>query len=154
MISLKKLLSTTLLTCFAFGVAAAGDEQHFPGVFIGMTNAENETELTYGFEYEYKFNTNWGAGAVYEKTKDAHHGDGITVSLASLYYHPTQNVRLGMGVGREKLGGDHPHSEDLYRLSASYDFHLGDFGVAPTVAVDFIDGEEAYVLGVAFIKPF
>ncbi|MGJ8682049.1 hypothetical protein [Paraglaciecola sp.] len=149
----NKTLLAAALCSSCFLANAAGDAKHFPGIFVGMTHAD-ETEFTYGIEYEYKFNSSWGVGAVYEKTKDAHHGDGVTVKLASLYFHPSKNVRLGAGFGEEEIGGHHPHTEDLYRVSASYDFHVGDFGVAPTVAVDFIDGEKAYVLGVAFIKPF
>ena len=90
----------------------------------------------------------------YEKVDDAHQGDGVTVTLAELFYHPLNNVRIGFGIGKEKVGGAHPFSENLYRVSANYEFHVGDFGIEPTVAVDFIDGEEAYVFGLAFIKPF
>jgi hypothetical protein len=64
------------------------------------------------------------------------------------------NLRFGLGIGKEKIGGSHPNSEDLYRLSASYEYHIGDFGLEPTLAVDFIDGEQAYVLGVALVGPF
>lgn len=135
-------------------VAAAGNAHHFPGVFIGYTKAAGETHFTYGLEYEYKFNQTWGLGAVYEKADDAHHGDGVTVAVAELFYHPLNNLRFGVGIGEEKVGGDHPHSENLYRLSASYEYHLGEFGLAPTLAVDFIDGEQAYVIGVALVKPF
>jgi hypothetical protein len=146
-------LATFLLTA-TNTVFAASDAHHFPAVFVGYTNAKDETHFTYGLEYEYKFNKTWGVGAVYEKIDDAHHGDGVTVTVAELFYHPSNNLRFGVGVGKEKIGGDHPHTEDLYRLTASYDYHIGDFGLAPTIAVDFIDGEKAYVLGVALIRPF
>lgn len=48
------------------------------------------------------------------------------------------------------------HNGDLIAVSltASYDYHIGDFGLAPTIAVDFIDGHQAYVFGVALIRPF
>lgn len=145
---------STLLSISTSDVLAAGDAQHFPGIFVGYTNAEDETHFTYGVEYEYKFSQKWGLGAVYEKIDDAHHGDGVTITLAQLYFHPLSNIRMGFGVGKEKIGGYHPHSEDLYRISANYEYHVGDFGIEPTVAVDFINGEKAYVLGLAFIKPF
>jgi hypothetical protein len=147
------LLSALLLGNTSF-VLAASDAHHFPGIFIGYTDAADETHFTYGVEYEYKFNQTWGLGAVYEKIDDAHHGDGVTVTVAELFYHPSNNLRFGVGIGKEKIGGAHPHTEDLYRLTASYDYHIGDFGLAPTLAVDFIDGEKAYVLGVALIRPF
>lgn len=153
-----KLASTVLLSALLLMntniVSAAGDAHHFPGVFVGYTKAAEETHFTYGVEYEYKFNQSWGLGGAYEKIDDAHHEDGVTVTVAGLFYHPTNTIRFGVAVGKEKIGGAHPHTEDLYRLSASYDFHIGDFGLAPTLAVDFIDGEKAYVFGVALIRPF
>lgn len=151
--SLAKALLSTLLLTTSTAALSAGDAHHYPGIFLGYTNAGSETHFTYGIEYEYKFNKSWGLGAIYEETDDAHDGDGITVKLAELFYHPMNNVRIGAGVGKEKIGGS-SHSEDLYRVSANYEFHVGDFGIEPTFAVDFIDGEEAYVLGVAFIRPF
>ena len=149
----KTILTSCLMAASTFAMAA-DNAKHFPGVFVGATHVDSETEFTFGFEYEYKFDKNWGVGAVYERTNDAHHGDGVSVTLASLFYHPWKDLRLGAGIGRERIGGAHPHSEDLYRLSASYDFHLMGGGIAPTLALDFVDGKEALVFGVAFIKPF
>ncbi|MEZ7972532.1 MAG: hypothetical protein QMC00_04195 [Pseudomonadales bacterium] len=40
------------------------------------------------------------------------------------------------------------------RTSLSYDFHVGGFGIAPTLAVDFVDGETATVFGFAVVKAF
>jgi hypothetical protein len=148
------ILISVLLVINTSSAFAADNAHHFPGIFIGYTNANDEIHFTYGLEYEYKFNRTWGLGAVYEKIDDAHHGDGVTVTVAELFYHPLNNLRFGLGIGKEKIGGEHPHSEDLYRLSASYEYHIGDFGLGPTLAVDFIDGEQAYVLGLAIVKPF
>jgi hypothetical protein len=148
------LLLSACLLASSHCVLSADDAHHFPGVFIGYTNADSKTEFTYGIEYEYKLNKYWGGGFVYEEVVDAHHGDGVSVKVAQLFYHPLKNVRLGLGGGKEKIGGNHPHSEDLYRLSASYEYHIGNFGIAPTFAADFIDGEKAYVFGVSFIRIF
>jgi hypothetical protein len=150
----SSILLFVLLLTNTNSVVASDEAHHFPGIFLGYTNASDETHFTYGLEYEYKFNQTWAVGVVYEKIDDAHHGDGVTVTVAEIFYHPLKNVRLGAGVGKEKIGGAHPHSEDLYRLTASYEYHIGDFGLAPTLAVDFIDGEKAYVFGVALIRPF
>lgn len=150
-----------LLTTSAF---ASNNEspKHIPGVFIGYTHADSKTEFSYGVEYEYKFSKQWGAGIVYEKTDDAHHGAGIDITLAAVYLHPWKALRVGVGFGQEKVGSytDHDHhfhsghTEDVVRTSLSYDFHIGDFGVAPTVAVDFVDGETATVFGLAFVRAF
>ncbi len=145
-------LATALLV--STNVHAAEGVKHIPGIFLGATHVESETEFTFGFEYEYKLDNNWGIGAVYERSNDAHHNDGVAVALAAIYYHPTKSIRLGAGIGQERIGGGHPHKEDLYRVSAAYDFHLQGFGIAPTIAVDFVDDEEALVFGIAITKPF
>ncbi len=152
--SVSALTAVVFLLLVAVQAGAASDKKHFPGIFLGYTNANSHTDFTYGIEYEYKFNKEWGAGLVYEETNDAKKGKGITVKVASLFYHPYGNWRLGLGAGEEKIGGDAPYTKDLIRLSGSYEYHIGDFGIAPTFAVDFIDGDEAYVLGVAILRPF
>lgn len=153
-----KIASCTLLLTlgllFSTNALAADGAKHFPGVFVGVTKAGAETSFTYGVEYEYKFTSEWGAGAVYERANDAHHGDGVSLYIAQLFYHPSKYVRLGAGAGREKIGGYKPKTKTVYRLSASYEFLVGDIGIAPTLAVDFIDGKEAYVAGVAILMPF
>lgn len=151
-----KLIAVSMISlALASGaVHASSEDHHFPAVFIGATTFDSETDFTYGIEYEYKFSKMWGAGAVFEKTNDAHHGDGTEVSLVSAYLHPWKELRIGAGFGKEEVGGDHPHKENLTRLSVSYDFHVANIGVAPTFAVDFIDGETATVFGVAFVKSF
>jgi len=103
-----------------------------------------------------------GVGLVFEKTNDAHYGAGVDINLASLYLHSWKEIRIGAGFGQEKIGSytDNDHhlhkgfEENLVRVSVSYDFHLGGFGIAPTIAVDFVDGGTATVIGVAFIKAF
>ncbi|MGB1262883.1 MAG: hypothetical protein ACPG52_08245 [Cognaticolwellia sp.] len=152
-------------------VFASSDEghatpKHIPGVFVGFTNFDGETEFSYGLEYEYKISKKWGAGVVYEKTNDAHHGAGVDVALAAVYLHPWKELRLGLGFGKETVGSydsddghghvhhHKSHKENLIRTSVSYDFHVGDFGVAPTLAFDFIDGETATIFGVAIVKAF
>ena len=156
----------TLATSSAFASSTGEMPKHIPGVFVGFTNVNSETDFSYGVEYEYKFSKLWGAGLVYEKTDDAHHGAGIDVALAALYLHPWKALRLGVGFGQEKVGSytdnsdpHHPHyhsshKEDLVRTSVSYDFHVGDFGIAPTLAFDFVNGNTATIFGVAIVRAF
>ncbi len=147
-------LAILLLALLAPISAMAENYRHVAGAFIGATHFDSETESTLGIEYEYRFSPKWGVGAVYERSADAHHGDGVTVVLGSMFYHPDNHWRLGVGIGEEQVGGGHPHTETLFRVSGNYDFHFDNFGIAPTVAVDFIDGETAYVAGVAFTVAF
>jgi len=157
---MKKIALTILLSvmCATPAVAASKSTNHVVGGFLGASNIQDETDFSYGLEYEYKFNDTWGLGPVFERTADADHGRGVNVSLLSLYAHVTPSVRLGLGFGEERIGADdshHSHKEDLIRVSAAYDFHFdGGFGIAPTIAVDFVDGEQAEVFGIAFTKSF
>lgn len=154
---MKKLTPILLLILGSVGAHSTQAKEgyhHFPEIFIGATHFDNETNFTYALEYEYKFNPKFGAGLIYERTENAHHGDGVTLKIAALYYHPVSSFRLGIGYGEEKVGGEIQHTEELYRVVASYDYHFENFSVAPTLAFDFIDGETATVFGLGFIKPF
>jgi hypothetical protein len=161
----KMLLALSVCTALTSSSAFASTDEtpkHIPGVFVGYTTIDDETEFSYGVEYEYKFSKLWGAGIVYEKTDDAHHGAGVDITLAALYLHPWKELRVGLGYGKETVGSytDHDHhyhssyKEDVVRTSLSYDFHVGDFGIAPTLAFDFIDGETATIVGVAVVRAF
>ncbi len=134
--------------------ALAGDAKHYPGVFVGMTNVDGETDLTLGVEYEYKLSKTIGFGGVVERTPDGHGGDGVDIWVASLFYHPSKEYRFGIGYGEERIGGTKVKYKDVVRLSAVYEYHMESVTIAPTLAVDFIDGEEAYVIGAAFLFPF
>jgi len=126
-----KLLALALASLvFSSGVsyASSADHHHFPALFVGTTTFDGDTDFTYGLEYEYKFSHQWGVGGVVEKTNDAHHGDGTSVALVSLYLHPWQELRVGVGFGKEKVGGAHGHKASLTRVSVNYDFHLAGFG--------------------------
>lgn len=159
--SLKKVLSLLVPTAMLLGsgaaMAAEDGGAHYPahivGVFVGATDADT-TEFTFGLEYELKFSDKFGIGAVVEHIPNAHHGDGVTVGLAALHFHPAGGLRLTAGIGEEWVHGDHPTSHGLFRLGAAYDFHVGDFGVAPTINVDFVNHTEVIVFGVAVSKHF
>ena len=167
---IKKLIIASLAMLALSSNVYASDKKHFPGLFLGATTIDSETDFSYGLEYEYKFSSKWGAGLTWEKTEDAHAGAGVEVMLASVYFHPTEHLRLGVGFGQEKVGavsasptphlqsGDahgHPsHEEDLYRVSASYAIPLGNFELEPTIAADFVDDETSTVVGVAIVYPF
>ncbi len=157
--TLKKIAVLSFALFSTSVLATAKGNHHFPGIFVGATTIESETDFSYGFEYEYKFNRTWGAGFVVENTNNAHEGAGVEVKLASAYFHPGKHhhVRIGLGFGEEKVNGINGHAshrEDLIRASLNYDIVVGDFEIAPTIAFDFVDGETSAILGVAFIRPF
>ena len=151
---IKKLLAISLTVFTLSTNVYASDKHHFPGVFLGATTIDSETDFSWGLEYEYKFADKWGAGVVYEETDDAHDNAGVEVKLASLYFHPINHLRLGLGAGEEKVKGHHGHEEDLVRISASWEIPVSSFEIAPTLAYDFVDGNTSVVTGIAIIYPF
>ena len=153
-------LLTSLVLATSANAATPGQlNQHVFGAFFGVSDTNYTKENSYGVEYEYRFNETWGLGAVYEKTPDGYddghgHVEDFSVKIVSAYWHKDL-LRLGLGVGKEKVYGDHPHTENLIRASAAYDFHLTpNLGIAPTVAIDRVDGKSIYVYGAALTLSF
>jgi len=131
------------------------DNKHAVGFFLGAArDAHNDIHGTAGIEYEYKFTKQFGIGAVWEKAPDAHDKDGVSVYLASAYWHPYAGWRLGLGAGEDKVHGPHSHTKSLVRANVGYDFHVGGFGIAPNFSLDRVDGKNIEVFGVSFIKAF
>ncbi len=149
-----KIFSGLLILLSSFSCSSNDINHHSMGVFVGSTNSNSETEYSYGLGYEYKFNSNWGAGIVFEKTNEAYNSQGSEVVVGEVYYHPTFEFRIGLGFGQEKIGGNISQTNELYRLSISYYFDLGDFGVAPMIALDRVNNDSSTVAGISIIKMF
>lgn len=124
-------------------------KKHSLGVFNGLFDTD-EGKSIIGVEYEYKFKPKWGAGVLYEYSKRAHGGDGITTKIIALYYHPDTKWRFGAGYGNEKIGND-PNNKTLFRLGVSYDYHIGKMGIAPSLNFDRVDGKVISIYGIALI---
>jgi len=156
--NLSKVLSIIAVVGLSISISnnllaseAGHDKHHFVGIFVGVFDAD-ENDTVVGLEYEYKFNSQWGVGAVYEDASDAHHGDGVSSKIAAVYFHPSGGWRLGAGFGSETVGGH--ESESLYRYGVSYEFHIGGVGVEPSLNFDTVDGETVEVYGVALVWAF
>ena len=160
---MTKLAYSIIATLAVSTSAIAADDdklnQHVVAAFVGVTDTDYSNESTYGLEYEYRFNNAWGVGGVWERTPDGHSdSNGLkkdtSVKVISAYWHKDY-FRLGLGVGQEKVHGEHSHTEDLIRASAAYDFHLTpNLGIAPSVAIDRVDGKNVYVYGAAITYAF
>lgn len=161
------VLSTSLAISAVPSSVAAADggelKRHVPGVFVGLTSGDGETDYTIGLEYEYRITSLFGIGAIAETTPNRHGGDGVSVALGALHFHPITNVRLTAGYGWEDIhdasikiaaGKSPSKNKDVFRIGAAYDFHVGAFGIAPTVNLDFVDGHEVAVFGISIIRPF
>ncbi len=153
-----RLLPALLLLFFVIPLQAESTggafKHHTVGVIAGVTHSDSENNYNVGVEYEYFINASWGVGATYERTPEAHYGDGVSVYYVAGYWHPDSHWRLGVGLGEERIHGSHGYEEDLVRATVSYDFHVGKFGVAPTLSFDEVDGEIIEVFGVALNRRF
>lgn len=126
--------------------------RHVVAAFVGVTDPDDApAETTLGLEYEYRLSGNWGAGLIAERTDEAHHGYGATVGVALVHYH-FDNLRVSAGFGKEWV--DDHGSEWLQRIGLAYDIELGPVALAPTISLDFIDGEQVPVYGLAVLKHF
>ena len=118
-------------------------------LFVGNTHEDahhgSENGFTVGLTYERRLSALWGVGGAYEYAAGAFDKWSISVPL---FIHPYKGWRFELAPGLE-----HKKSEDalLLRIGAAYEFMLSDQWILiPEVAVDFVDGEEAIVYGLAF----
>ena len=122
--------------------------QHVVELFVGNTYEDDshgsKNGVTAGFAYERRLSALWGVGGSYEYAA----GDFDKWSIGvPLFVHPYKGWRFQLAPGLE-----HKKSEDefLLRIGAAYEFMLSDrWMLIPEIAVDFVDGEEAIVYGLA-----
>ncbi len=153
------LFITSALTIAPLSVSASDEEHHemkknIVGVFGGFTSVSGHTNGTIGLEYEHRFNGLFGAGVVFETTPNAHGGDGTSLYMGQLHLHPWQELRLSVGYGKEDIHHEGAPSEDVWRVGAAYDFHVGGFGIAPAFNLDRVGGHTAKVFGISLTKGF
>jgi len=116
-------------------------------LFAGVTDDDQETAPTLGFDYEYRFARHFGIGGLVDFAL----GDLRSAVLGMpVFFHPSDHWKLHLAPGVE-------HRDDennfLVRLGVGYIFEVGPLGLAPTFMVDFVDEEsvsEVYILGLGF----
>ncbi len=142
---------------------AAGHTEHSAGhvhanhvaVFLGVTTGgEDENQgkedaaLTIGLDYERRLTDLIGIGIL----GDWAFGDRREFIIGiPVFLHFGQSAKFLIAPGLEKTRGNDDRerrSEFLMRLGLAYDFHFENNTVSPTFNVDFLDGEQIYVLGV------
>lgn len=117
-------------------------KNYFAG-FVGGANEGRDEAFAVAIEYERRLNERFGVGAVLEHT----YGNlDIWVFAVPLALH-SGRWKLYAAPGLEDAGHG---SEALLRLGVEYGFHVGDWEISPQFDIDFVDGKEVFVLGVAF----
>lgn len=157
------------------GEASDAEESHehhanVLSLFLGHTSErvdgseETEQGFTFGLEYTRRITPRFSLGGVVERAGGDIRG---TLLVAQAFYRIVGELRLvaGPGVEFRDAHSEEPEHHDgltadpgfptrehdttvfLIRVGAVYEFEFGRWIVAPTVAIDFIGRDEAFVLG-------
>ncbi|UCG67222.1 MAG: hypothetical protein JSW12_09655 [Deltaproteobacteria bacterium] len=113
-------------------------------LFVGDTHEHGEDGFTVGLTYEYRLNELFGIGGFAEYTGG--HFDKWSAGVP-LFMRPYGEFRFAFAPGFEH---NHDEEEFLFRAGVAYEFKLSDpWVLVPELNVDFVDGEEVYVFGLA-----
>ena len=136
----------------AHGLERAEHELHKNvfGVFAGVASAgRREKGFALGLEYERRINESFGIGAVAEYTFDD--GDFWVFAIPFAYHKNAWKFYVAPGMEKSSDHG----TEGLVRLGAEYAIEIGSgWEISPQLNVDFVDGEDVWVLGALFAKGF
>ena len=121
---------------------------HMLELLLGDTYEDGEHGEEHGFTvgltYEHRFTDLFGTGGFLEYAS----GDfSAWTAGVPLFIHPYKGWRFALAPGLEYK--DH-EEEFLFRTGVAYEFKLSESWVlVPEFDVDFVDGEELYVFGLA-----
>jgi hypothetical protein len=113
----------------------------------GAYEGSRENGFALGIEYERRLNRFFGIGVVAEYTFGDL--DAWVYAVPCAYHSGRWKFYVAPGVENGEHG-----SESLVRIGGEYAFEVGAWEISPQLDVDFVDGEEVYVLGVTFGKGF
>ena len=117
--------------------------------FVGITGeTRRENGLTLGLEYFRRVSGKFSIGAVVERAS----GDlDFWVYAVPFAYH-TGRWKFFVAPGIED--SDKHGSEFLIRLGGEYAYEVGNWEIAPQLSIDFVNGEQLGVLGIAIGRGF
>ncbi len=117
--------------------------------FVGVTHeGRRENCRALGVAYERLLNESFSIGVLAERTFDDF--DFTVYAVAFAYRANRWKFYIAPGV---EVSDEHG-TESLVRLSTEYAFEAGSWEISPQLAVDFVDGDEVWILGVVFGKGF
>ncbi len=146
------VLAAGLAGCASTRLATEPVEAHHDGehghshhvtLFLGNTRAHGEDGFTVGADYEYRLSRLAGIGAFVDRA-EGHHD--TTIVGPALFVHPYGHWRLLVAPAVENEGSE---NQFLLRAGLAYEFEVGEWTIAPTLNVDFVDGEESSVFGLS-----
>ena len=152
----KKLALLWACLCLAIPVSASADpaaesshefNHNIVGVFVGATGeGRRENGLTFALTYGRRFHDVFAVGVEVERV----FGDlEFWVATVPFAYH-VKKWKFFAGPGIEDP--DDGDAELMVRVGAEYGFELNEqWEFAPTLSLDFVDGETVAVFGVGFL---
>jgi hypothetical protein len=120
--------------------------QNIVELFLGNTYEDgdhgSENGFTVAIAYERRFSELFGIGGFYEYAS----GDFDKWSIGIPFFlHPYKGLRFQAAPGLEHRDSE---NEFLFRLGVAYDFILTEkLMLLPEIAVDFVDGDKAFIYG-------
>jgi len=137
--------------------SAEHETRHVISLFLGATDESDfDPEFTSGLEYAYRVTPRWGVGGLVEHVGgDARNTVwGVPFSWfphGGWVFLAGPGVEIYSGSATVPPGQDEGETNFLFKIGAAYEFEFGrSFLLAPTVNVDFVDGEHTPVYGVHF----
>ncbi len=119
------------------------------GGFIGITGeTRRENGATFGIGYVRRVTKTFSVAALVERTI----GDLDFWVYAIPFAYNAGRWKFFVAPGIED--SDHHGSEFLIRVGGEYAFEVGSWEIAPQLSIDFVNGEELVVLGIAIGKGF
>lgn len=133
------------------GAAHPAMIRHDLALFVGVTEDRGEDEFTLGLEYEYRILSWFGAGGLV----DFVFGEvRARLTCLAAYFRPTHRLKLSLAPGVEHFANtarDKGETAFALRVGAAYDFEITErFYLAPTLSLDFVDGETLWIGGLDF----
>jgi hypothetical protein len=118
---------------------------HYMRLFVGGTYEDDDTGFSMGGEYEYRFRKLFGLGPMAEYTAGVF--DSWVLGVPFIL-HPHDGWVLLAAPGVEIADGE---TEFLFRIGGAYEFEVGEkLSIAPEINIDFTEGEQKFVFGLAF----
>ena len=128
-----------------------GSDEHknVAGIFAGVTHGDRRKNApALGVEYARHISGNFSIGAAAEYTA----GDADVWVFAVPFAYAVGHWKMYVAPGIED---GHHGKEDLVRFGVERAFELsGGWEIAPQLNVDFVDGEDVWVIGAFFARRF
>ncbi len=129
-------------------------EEHFhrnwAAVFVGITGqTRRKKEPAIGLEYARHLTPEFSIGGIAEYTFGE--SDFLVLAIPFAYGPDPWKFYIAPGLEDADFKGS---GEFLMRVGAEYAFEAGEWEIAPQLDVDFVDGEQVFILGVTLGRTF